>query len=280
MLDVARPPSRIATIGPGASTAGAVVVGDAQRPAAAGGRSGGGHVTAEGDEDAGAGRVVHALRAAVGGVGLGDRAEVELDAGRQGHEAAPAVELDTAPAGGGHDADAARLAADADEREVAIPAEPAHRAPDGGVDVAAGRGGRPQRDGKHVEQERSRRERTPGRAVQPGELGVVAEAAAGQVERAQLGGDELGGLVERVGPRDGDLREHADRGEGARGDGRRRRGVRRSGPRASGRAANSQQDCDGASSAASGYEPPEVADGAWLVEHTPPWLGAKPKSSS
>ena len=54
----------------------------------------------------------------------------------------------------------------------------------GRIDVAAGRGSRPERDGKHVAEKRTDRDRPPGRTVQPGELGVVAEAAAGEVEGA------------------------------------------------------------------------------------------------
>ena len=212
--------------GPGGVGGRAVVVGDTQGPAVAGGRTGDGQITAEGHEHAGAAGLLDEARAAVGGIGLGDRSQVELDPGREGHGAAPAVELDAPPAGGGNDADAGTRAAGAHEREVAIPAERAHRAADGGIDVAAGRGGRSERDGKHVAEERADRDRPPGRAVQPGELGVVAEAAAGEIERPQLVGHERSGLVERVRLRDGDLREHADRGEGARDGGLRVRGTK------------------------------------------------------
>ena len=138
--------------------------------------------------DARAGRRVHAARAAIGGERLGGRAEVDLDAGGDAHGAARAVEPDALPAGGGHDAQARRLAAARDDDgEVAIPAERSQAS------------GRPwdRRRRRCARRRRGRRASAssssglaangaPGRAVEQRELRVVAEAAAGLVDAAQL----------------------------------------------------------------------------------------------
>ena len=130
------------------------------------------------------GRGVHGARAAVGGERLRGRAEVDLDAGRDVDDAAGAVDARRAPAGGGDDAQARRLAAARDDDgEVAVPAERAQRAADGGVDVAVGARGGVAARRERLQQERAGRERRAGRAVEPGELGVVAEAAAGSSMR-------------------------------------------------------------------------------------------------
>jgi hypothetical protein len=66
-----------------------------------------------------------------------------------------------------------------------------------------------------VEQQRADANLAPGRAVHGGELGVVAESAAGRVERVHLDAGELERRRERVLAVDHDLVEDADRLEGA-----------------------------------------------------------------
>ena len=165
----------------------AVVVGDADRPAARGGGPGERDVAAEVDERARSGRLVHPRAHS-------DRRRAP-SRWRPGRSRRPrgcgpcprAVEPDALPAGGRDDAHARRLpAARDDDREVGIPAEGAEGAADGRIDVAVRAGRGVERDGERLEQQRAGRERRAGRAVEPRELGVVAEAAAGLVDPAQL----------------------------------------------------------------------------------------------
>src|SRR5262249_48612687 len=57
-------------------------------------------------------------------------------------------------------------------------------------------------------------ERTPGGAVERGQVGIVAESAAGEVDRGQLLGDRLDGARERTRVGDAHLRGRAERRKG------------------------------------------------------------------
>ena len=103
-----------------------------------------------------------------------------------------------------------------DEREVAVVAEVPHRGAQGGVDVAVRDVGGPQRDPERLDEQRAHLHRAPPRAVQPGQLGVLAEAAAGTVDLVQAPAQERHGRGERGGLLDRDQRRRPERGKAGR----------------------------------------------------------------
>jgi len=156
---------------------------DADRPAA-GRRTRDRDVAAEADEDGARRRGRSRARGAIGRERLRGRAEIELDPRRSPDDAAHGIEVHSVLPRGRHEPEA--RAAGGDEGEVAIPPERAQRRADRRVDAAAGRLGRAERDADGLDEERPGGERLFAGAVQPAQLGVVAEAAARGVDRSPL----------------------------------------------------------------------------------------------
>ena len=149
----------------------------------------------------------------IGGQRLRGRAEVDLDARRYAHRAAGAVDTDRAPPCGGNGLDVRRLRAGDHDREIAVPTESAQRTAHRRVDVAACGLGSLHGDREAFQQQRADGERPAARAVQPDELRVVAEAAAGKVDRGQLAAHDRDGVPERTRLGDGHLGRRAERAE-------------------------------------------------------------------
>ena len=172
--------------------AAAVVVRDAHGPAALGRRAGDGDVAAEADEHAAAaGALVRraAQRSAASAFAVEPRST--STPGRDARRCARArsMRIVRQPAAGTGSIRCGSVRGD-DDVEVAVPAEPAQRAADGGVDVAAGRRARRarRRSAPRAAAGRPLNGRPPAR-LSARQLGVVAEAAAGEVDRVQLAAD-------------------------------------------------------------------------------------------
>src|SRR5262249_42200992 len=142
------------------------------------------------------------LRAAVRGPGLGRRPKVQLRAVRELHQPPPAVEMHVAPAGYAARPHGPRSRVQAaglrlrglQEREVAVVADPRQRLPASRVDVAVGEPGRAQRRLDQLSEQLADAGDRAGGRVEPGELGVRPEPAAGQIDGRQLGiGDGAAG---------------------------------------------------------------------------------------
>src|SRR5581483_3967812 len=188
---------------------GRVVVGEQDRPSAGGDVAPQRDVAAERDEGACAARGARRAGGEVGRERLGGRAQVELHARGNAHRAPLLAELDLAPAPGGREGDAER----------AVVAGEAERAADGRVDETAGGGRRAERGAEGAEEHAADRRLAPGGRVQPRELGVGAEPAAGAVDLAEqaLDGGAGGGERLRLGCAHG--RRRAEGAEAGRGDG-------------------------------------------------------------
>jgi hypothetical protein len=142
-------------------------------------RPGRGDVAAEAHQDADVKGGGHQPGAAVGGVGLGGRPEVELQSPRNGQLLA--VQADAPPVGPGEDGDPIR----GDTGEVPVVAESTEDSADCRVDVAVGPRGRRQRDRHQLGQQRAHR--LPATVpLDPAELAVRPEPAARLVDRGQL----------------------------------------------------------------------------------------------
>ena len=132
---------------------------------------------------------------------------------RRASSTTPSSIDDRPPAGGRDDLEALALGARDEDREVAVPAEAGQRAADRRVDVAVGELRGAERDRERLGEQRARLERLPARAVERSQLGVVPEAAAGEVDRGQLVLDRGDGRVERGRIGDADLGGRAERVE-------------------------------------------------------------------
>ncbi len=182
------------------------LVGDPHGPAARERRSGDGDVSAQADE----GRTVDlpgdAGGGAVGGEGLGRRAEVESDATGDARRPGPGIEVDVAvPGHRAEDLWHGRAAPRQDLVEVAVVAEGGDGVADRGVD---GSGRATCHQAGHMEslvQMGADADGSAGPIVQGGELRVVPKPTAGQVHGVELRGQhELGRIrVPRVGDHHG-----------------------------------------------------------------------------
>src|SRR5581483_4912590 len=183
-----------------------VVVGDAHRPPARTGGTGRAHVATEAHEDGALELERDPRRGTVGRPGLGRRAEVELHARRDAQGTGAPVDRDRLPAGNAaRPHDGARPV----RRELvegAVVAEDLQRAPDRGIDTAVRHARGAQGDLHRAEQHRPDDDGLAGRAVDRAELGVVTEAAARAVERADLVREDLA--------RDGEVAAVDDDGRG------------------------------------------------------------------
>ena len=177
---------------PGASTAGAMVVGDPHAPAVGGRRAGDGDVAAEADEHAAARPPRWARsRGAVGGQRLGGRAEVEADAASEPDRPGARGRPDRPPAG-----DRANATPSAPRRRPRRGRAPPRRsrgrsrarsAPAPTVGSTSPSVSRAARSASSTASSSSGLTATvdAGGCVQRRQLGVVAEAAARQVERGR-----------------------------------------------------------------------------------------------
>ena len=159
VLEVARPPARIATVGPGVSSGAAVIVGDPDRPAAVGGLPGDGDVAAERDQDTRAGDVraaAAATRSAASALAVAPRSS-STPAGTR-RSSASVVELDrraSRPAGSNEGCDEPPVA-EAAATERAVVAGEAQRTPDASDRRARRSSGRPKRDLERVPEDVAR----------------------------------------------------------------------------------------------------------------------------
>ena len=189
-----------------------MIVGQADRP------SGGGrvpcdrNVPAEADDDAVIRCLCCGASRAIRRQSLRGRAEVELDPGGNPGLPAFAVDFDPSPGSGrcGGDVDEVAVA-QADERERAVVARQPKCLADGGVDRSAGGRGRSQGNLERVQEVWADLHLFAGGPVQADELGVVAKAAAGAVDRLELGLEFRSRPVERLGPANGDERGRSQR---------------------------------------------------------------------
>ena len=156
-----------------------MILGDADRPAVRWRRAGRCDVAADAHEHAT--RRVQRRRCGgdVGRERLGGGAVVELDARRQADRGVRVVELDAAPAAGPAKPD---RTAGADRREVAVVSGGAHRGADRRVQIAVGQPGGAQGAAGGADEQPADAHRGPAGGVEPAQLGVVAEAAAGAVD--------------------------------------------------------------------------------------------------
>ena len=123
---------------------------------------------------------------------------------RRPARSAPRVDVTVRqPAAGGRAAGAGPFGGD--RREVAVVAEAPDRPPDGRVDVAAGGPRGAQRDLDRLEQQLPTRPARRAAALTPRQLRVVAEPAAGPVDRVELAPEERAGaaIAPGVGDEDG-----------------------------------------------------------------------------
>ncbi len=156
-------------------------------------------------------------RGAVGGERLGRGAQVERDPARDPHAARARVQQHRAPAGHGLHPHQPGGAAALHQPEVAVVADVVHRAADGRVHVSAAHLGGAQRHGERLRQELADLDHLARGRVDAAELGVVAEAAAGQVDVLERGPQERLRLIDGARP----VHDH-ERGGAQRGEGRRR----------------------------------------------------------
>src|SRR6476469_11102919 len=166
-----------------------MVVADGHTPAAVRGRPG--------DRAAAAERVGDARGGAVGGQGLRARAEVELDAGRDSN--APAARIEAhAPPSGARGQLGRRCRVGTEFVEVTVVSEVADRSSKGWVDGAVSRASDAQGDLYRLDQEIAHLDRVAVRLVDPRELGVGAEPAAGSVDPVEVGLEQLPGADDRA----------------------------------------------------------------------------------
>src|SRR5581483_1384379 len=102
-------------------------------------------------------------------------------------------------------------------REVDVVADRPHGRPDGGIDQPPGECCRTKGHADRLGEQRRDRHRPSARGVDAAQLGVGAEAAAGEVDRGELGLDRGGGVVEAdaVGAADVDVASQRPPARGA-----------------------------------------------------------------
>ena len=211
VLDVARPPERRVSGLPRRLRRRVMVVGDPDRPALGGRRARDGDVAAEVDEHGRApGRRGGRRGRAIGGQRLRGGAEVQAHASRDPHHAARRIDRHRPPARHPGGDEPGRPVADG--REVPVVAGEDERLADRGIDDPAGQRGGAQRDRDRLEQPRPGADRTAGTGVEAGELGIGAEAAAGEVDGGKLRLDRAAGRRQRVRVGDDEARLGAERG--------------------------------------------------------------------
>ncbi len=201
-LEVARPPSAIAIVCPGASgpERWSSVTWIRQPPGGPDPAPGGGDVAAEADQHPAARSLPHRPGAAVGGPRFGGGAEVEHDPAGNPHGGARRVKLDGAvaaePPGDqrGRHLRGRLTRTLAQQRKVAVVARQHQRGANRWIDVTAGYLGGTQGYLQRLEQQRRDPHRAPpGVLVDPGQVGVGAETAAGTVDRVELARENRAG---------------------------------------------------------------------------------------
>ncbi len=110
----------------------------------------------------------------------------------------------------GPDHEVDRGAIGRDQGEVTVVAGRDDGLPDGGVDVAPGQLGRPERNRHRLGQQRAHRDRPAVGLIELGQLGVGPEPAAGGVQRGQVGFEQGAGGVQRAGFGDGQMHQAAE----------------------------------------------------------------------
>ena len=202
MLDVDSPPDSSVSVLTGLAAPGEMALGDAYGPAPARRCPGDGDVAAEVHQ--------HARRRAaaqrtpsrtVGGECLGRGAEVEADTGRHADGPRTAIDLDDVPAAHATGAQPADARAP-DLGEVAVIARELERASHGGIDQPVGEHRGAKRLLERVEQDRAHTQWPSSCRVDPRQLGVLAEPAAGRVDLRELGLDRGARVVMRAGAED------------------------------------------------------------------------------
>ncbi len=123
-------------------------------PAALGRRTRDCAVAAQIDDDAGVRLGRDPARGAIGSERLGGGAQIELDPAGDSDARTEAIDVDRAPPGRALDVNSQRAAVGGDAREVAVVAEQAQRAADGGVHDAVGVAGGVERDLERGQEQR------------------------------------------------------------------------------------------------------------------------------